>query len=60
MVTHTTNPVTALTWGRFLEAAYGQVVNDPAESNASTLKNMPSGYTLMRTIPMADLFGNAT
>jgi hypothetical protein len=60
MATDTMDPATAVTWGPFIQAAYDQFVSDPAESNPSAIKNMPSGYTLVRTIQMSDFIGPAT
>ena len=57
MTTDTMNPATAVTWGPFIQAAYEQFVSHPGEVNPSTIKNMPAGYTLVRTIQMTDFFG---
>jgi len=57
MATDTMDPATAVTWGPFIQAAYEQYVSDPGEVNPSTIKNMPAGYTLVRTIQMTDFFG---
>ena len=51
------NPVTAVTWGPFIQAAYEQYVSDPGQVNPAAIKNMPAGYTLVRTIQMTDFFG---
>jgi hypothetical protein len=51
------NPATAVTWGPFIQAAYNQYVSDPGQANPATVKNMPAGYTLTRTIQMTDSFG---
>ena len=51
------NPATALTWGPFIQAARDQYVSDPAQDNPAAIKNMPAGYTLVRTIQMSDFFG---
>ena len=60
MVMDTMNPATAVTWGPFVQAAYDQFVSDPAESNPSAIKNLPPGYTLVRTIQMSDFIGATT
>jgi pimeloyl-ACP methyl ester carboxylesterase len=60
MITDTMNPATAVTWGPFVQAAYDQFASNPGESNPSAIKNMPAGYTLMRTIQMSDFFGPTT
>jgi pimeloyl-ACP methyl ester carboxylesterase len=57
MTTEPFDPATAVTWGPFVQAAYDQFVSDPGESNPSTIKNMPTGYRLMRTIQMSDSLG---
>jgi hypothetical protein len=57
MATDTMDPATAVTWGPFIQAAHEQFVSDPSEVNPSTIKNMPAGYTLVRTIQMTDFFG---
>ena len=57
MSTDTMNPVTAVTWGPFIQAAYDQYTSDPAQPNPAAIKNMPAGYTLVRTIQMTDFFG---
>jgi hypothetical protein len=57
MATDTMDPATAVTWGPFIQAAYEQFVSDPSELNPSAIKNMPAGYTLVRTIQMTDFFG---
>ncbi len=49
-----TNPVTAVTWGPFIQASYDQFVSDPGQVNPVTIMNMPAGYTLVRTIQMSD------
>ena len=51
------NPVTAVTWGPFIQAAYEQYVSDPGQVNPAAIKNRPAGYTLVRTIQMTDFFG---
>ena len=51
------NPATAVTWGPFIQAAYDQYVSNPSEPNPATVKNMPAGYTLVRTIQMSDFLG---
>jgi triacylglycerol lipase len=53
----TMNPATAVHWGRFVQAAFDQYVSDPAQANPSSIKNMPAGYTLVRTIQKSDLPG---
>ena len=57
MTTGTMDPATAVTWGPFIQAAYEQYVSDPGEVNPSSIKNMPAGYALVRTIQMTDFFG---
>ena len=57
MPTDTMNPVAAVTWGPFIQAAYEQFVSDPGQANPATITNMPAGYTLVRTIQMTDFFG---
>ena len=57
MSTDTMNPATAVTWGPFIQAAYDQYTSDPGQENPATIKNMPAGYTLVRTIQMTDFFG---
>jgi len=51
------DPATAVTWGPFIQAAYDQFVSDPGQSNPAAIKNMPAGYTLVRTIQMSDFLG---
>jgi hypothetical protein len=53
----TTNPATAVIWGPFIQAAYEQFTSNPGQINPATIKNMPAGYTLVRTIQMTDFFG---
>ena len=57
MPTDAMNPATAITWGPFIQAAYDQYTSDPGQVNPATIKNMPAGYTLVRTIQMTDFFG---
>ena len=57
MATDTMNPATAVTWGPFIQAAVAQYTSQPSELNPATIKNMPAGYTLVRTIQMTDSFG---
>ena len=57
MPTDTMNPATAVTWGPFIQAAYDQYTSDPSQPNPAAIKNMPAGYTLVRTIQMTDFFG---
>ncbi len=57
MPADTMNPATAVTWGPFIQAAYEQYTSDPGQANPATIKNMPAGYTLVRTIQMTDSFG---
>ena len=57
MPTDTMNPVTAVSWGPFVQAAYDQYVSNPSEINSATIMNMPPGYTLVRTIQMSDFLG---
>jgi triacylglycerol lipase len=51
------NPVTAVTWGPFIQAAYEQFASAPGQVNPAAITNMPAGYTLLRTIQMTDSFG---
>ena len=51
------NPTTAVTWGPFIQAAYDQFVSDPGQINPAAIKNMPAGYTLVRTVQMSDFLG---
>ena len=51
------DPATAVTWGPFIQAAYEQFVSAPTQVNPATIKNMPAGYTLVRTIQMTDSIG---
>src|ERR1700724_4779891 len=57
MPTDTRNPATAVTWWRFIQAAYDQYASDPGQLNPAAIKNMPAGYTLVRTIQMSDFLG---
>jgi triacylglycerol lipase len=57
MPADTMNPATAVTWGPFIQAAYDQFVSDPGQINPAAIKNMPPGYTLVRTIQMSDFLG---
>src|SRR2546429_9681746 len=57
MPADTMNPATAVTWGPFIQAAYDQYASDPGQLNPAAIKNMPAGYTLVRTIQMADFLG---
>ncbi len=57
MSTDTMNPATAVTWGPFIQAAYDQFASDPGQANPAAIKNMPVGYTLVRTIQMSDFLG---
>jgi len=57
MPTDTMNPATAVTWGPFIQAAFDQFASDPGQLNPAAIKNMPAGYTLVRTIQMADFLG---
>ena len=57
MSADTMNPATAVTWGPFIQAAYDQFASDPGQVNPAAIKNMPAGYTLVRTIQMSDFFG---
>jgi triacylglycerol lipase len=57
MPTDTMNPATAVTWGPFIQAASAQFASDPAQVNPASIKNMPAGYTLVRTIQMTDSIG---
>jgi pimeloyl-ACP methyl ester carboxylesterase len=51
------NPATAVTWGPFIQAAEAQYASDPSQVNPTAIKNMPAGYTLVRTIQMTDFLG---
>ena len=51
------NPVTAVTWGPFIQAAYEQFASAPGQANPAAITNVPAGYTLVRTIQMTDSFG---
>jgi triacylglycerol lipase len=51
------NPVTAVTWGPFVQAAKAQYASDPGQVNPATITHMPAGYTLVRTIQMTDFIG---
>ncbi|MGO9051361.1 MAG: lipase family protein [Streptosporangiaceae bacterium] len=57
MPTDVMNPATAVTWGPFIEAAAAQYTSDPGQVNPAVIKNMPAGYTLVRTIQMSDFLG---
>jgi len=57
MTTDTMNPETAVIWGPFIQAASAQYYSNPSELNPAKIKNMPPGYTLVRTIQMTDFFG---
>ncbi len=57
MPTDTMTPATAVTWGPFIQAAYDQYASDPGQANPAAIKNMPAGYTLVRTIQMSDFLG---
>jgi triacylglycerol lipase len=56
----TMNPVTAVIWGPFIQAAYDQYASHPDQLNPAEISNMPPGYTLVRTIQMTDSFGQQT
>ena len=51
------DPTTAVTYGPFIQAAQAQYTSDPSQVNPASVKNMPAGYTLVRTIQMTDFFG---
>jgi hypothetical protein len=51
------DPTTAVTYGPFIQAAEAQYTSDPSQVNPASIKNMPAGYTLVRTIQMTDFFG---
>jgi hypothetical protein len=51
------NPAEAVTWGSFVQAAYDQYASAPGQANPAAIKNMPAGYTLVRTIQMTDFLG---
>jgi len=51
------DPTTAVTYGPFIQAAEAQYSSDPSQLSPATIKNMPAGYTLVRTIQMTDFFG---
>ena len=57
MSTDTMDPVTAVTYGPFIQAAEAQDSSDPNVVSPATITNMPAGYTLVRTIQMTDFFG---
>ena len=57
MPTDIMNPQTAVTWGPFIQAAAAQYASDPGELSPASIKGMPAGYTLVRTIQMSDFFG---
>ncbi len=57
MPVDTMNPATAVTWGPFVQAAEAQYASDPSQVNPAAIKNMPAGYTLVRTIQMTDFLG---
>src|SRR5260370_1436061 len=57
MPTDPMNPATAVTWGPFIQAAFDQFASDPGQLNPAAIKNMPAGYTLVRTIQMSDFLG---
>ena len=57
MPTDPMNPATAVTWGPFIQAAFDQFASDPGQINPAAIKNMPAGYTLVRTIQMSDFLG---
>jgi triacylglycerol lipase len=57
MSTEAMNPVTAVTWGPFVQAAYEQYKSDPGQVNPAEITGMPAGYQLVRTIQMTDSFG---
>jgi triacylglycerol lipase len=57
MPTDIMNPITAVSWGPFIQAAAAQYASDPSQVNPATIENMPAGYTLVRTIQMTDFFG---
>jgi triacylglycerol lipase len=57
MPADTMNPATAVTWGLFIQAAFDQYASDPGQINPAAIKNMPAGYTLVRTIQMSDFLG---
>jgi triacylglycerol lipase len=57
MPTDTMNPVTAVTYGPFIQAAEAQYSSDPSQVSPATITNMPAGYTLVRTIQMTDFVG---
>jgi triacylglycerol lipase len=65
-VTEITSPASAIglvpaavTWGTFIQAAAAQYASDPGQVNPAAIKNLPAGYTLVRTIQMTDFFGPA-
>ena len=45
-------------WGTFVQAAYGQFVSAPGVVNPDSIA-LPAGYSLVRTIQMADVSGSA-
>ena len=56
MVADTMNPLTAVTWGPFIQAAHDQFNSNPTVLNPATITNMPAGYTLVCSIQMTDFF----
>jgi len=57
MPTDTMDPTTAVIYGPFIQAAEAQYTSDPSQVNPAAIKNMPAGYTLVRTIQMTDFLG---
>lgn len=56
MATDTMDPLTAVTWAPFVQAAESQYTSDPSQINPATITRMPAGYTLVRNIQMTDFF----
>jgi len=57
MTAEAINPLSAVTWAPFIQAAAGQFGGNQNLVNPATVTNMPAGYTLVRTIQMTDFFG---
>jgi len=57
MPTDSMDPATAVIYGPFIQAAEAQYSSDPSVVNPATIKNMPAGYKLVRTIQMTDFLG---
>ena len=57
MPTDSMDPATAVAYGPFIQAAEAQYSSDPSVVSPATIKNMPAGYKLVRTIQMTDFLG---